>query len=78
VAKRAARVRSARGVGQLFQSIEGERWLINRDPCRQASVGCGWRERLDGLVWSSCNREVPHPTFWAVLFPDVNQFFYLR
>ena len=41
VAKRAACLHSARGVGQSFQRIEGERWLISKDPCRRASVGCG-------------------------------------
>jgi len=50
---------------ELFQCIEafegGEglrnnEGLRSNDPCWRASVGCGWRERLAGLMWSSCSK----------------------
>ena len=39
-----------------FQWIEGERWLISKDPCRRASVGRGWRMWLEREVTSLSNR----------------------
>ena len=40
--------------------------MTSKDPCRRASVECGWKERLAGLLW--CKPDVggavsglPHP-----------------
>ena len=43
----------------IAQWIEGERWLIDKYPCRRTSVERGWKERSVFLVWwSSCSPDM--------------------